>query len=125
MSCTRRPTVPTTIFGEYIGVKVPRAADAFVDTQKITRYLLSPSEPKSAVFVSVGYRVSEWQVLEQDLLRLIRQTEYTEVHTVEWGSRYVVDGVIVSPSGKVVALRTVWQIEQTGGSPRLITAYPR
>lgn len=106
-------------------MKVPRAEDAYIDPHKITRYLLSPGEPKSAVFVAVGYEVSEWRALEEDLLRLIRDTNYTEVHTVLWGSRYVVDGVLESPSGRIVRLRTIWQVEERGGRPRLITAYPR
>ncbi len=54
-------------------------------------------------------------MLEQDLLRLIRETEYTEEHTDACGNRYVVDGMNELCSGKIVSLRTIWQVEHIEG----------
>ncbi|EUA05429.1 hypothetical protein [Mycobacterium kansasii] len=36
----------------------------------------------------------------------------------------VVDGVVESPCGRMVALRTVWISDGPGDVPRLVTAYP-
>jgi hypothetical protein len=41
------------------------------------------------------------------------------------GRKYIIDGLIDSPSGASAAIRTVWIIEQGESIPRLVTAYPR
>jgi len=44
----------------------------------------------------------------------------------EYGTKYIVDGPIISPIGKVVSIRTIWIVEAADpmGSPRFVTAYP-
>ena len=40
------------------------------------------------------------------------------------GEKYVVDGQIETPSGRLPAVRTIWIIDRGLDTPRLVTAYP-
>jgi len=40
------------------------------------------------------------------------------------GKKYIVDGRIETPTGKVPIVRTVWIIDRGETVPRLVTAYP-
>jgi hypothetical protein len=40
------------------------------------------------------------------------------------GVKYVLDGVVVTPHGEALRLRTVWIVEPAVGYPRFVTAYP-
>jgi len=40
------------------------------------------------------------------------------------GWKYIVDGEIDTPSGRRVAIRTVWIVEHVDQPPRLVSAYP-
>jgi len=40
------------------------------------------------------------------------------------GTKYVVDGLITTPSGDQVKLRTVWIVDEGQNNPRFVTAYP-
>ncbi|HEX5472949.1 MAG TPA: hypothetical protein VFW73_13740, partial [Lacipirellulaceae bacterium] len=40
------------------------------------------------------------------------------------GQKYIIEGIITSPTGKTAMIRSVWIIDQGYDSPRLVTAYP-
>ena len=40
------------------------------------------------------------------------------------GEKYVVDGQIETPSGRMQKVRTIWIIDRGLDTPRLVTAYP-
>ena len=42
----------------------------------------------------------------------------------EYGTKYVIDGSIETPSGNVVKVRTIWIIEKGQDRPRFVTVYP-
>jgi hypothetical protein len=50
--------------------------------------------------------------------------EISESIVTRHGTKYVVDGLLATPSGRSVAVRTVWIIEDASLPPRLVTAYP-
>ena len=108
--------------------QVARWDEARVDERKIVDYLLAADHPgggdKAAFFMSVGYQREEWTRLRDDLVALARRGgEITEYQT-PFGTKYVVDGLIQSPDGRMVVLRTVWISDRPDDPPRLVTAYP-
>jgi len=46
------------------------------------------------------------------------------VRQTRWGPRYEIDGELKAPDGRQPRIRTVWQVDEGGIAPRLITAYP-
>jgi hypothetical protein len=42
----------------------------------------------------------------------------------EFGTRYTVEGELITPDGRNPRVRTVWMVEKGSDIPRLITAYP-
>ena len=50
---------------------------------------------------------------------VVRKTE-TSPH----GRKYVMVGKVVSPTGKVATVQTVWIVDRGLDVPRLVTAYP-
>ena len=110
-------------------MKLPNREQAIVKESKIKDYLLSDThvigKTKAAFFNSVGYSLNEWQKLQKDLTKVAFQYDVNSEVTTEFGIKYTVDGVIESPSGKEINIRTVWIIDKNKNIPYLITAYPR
>lgn len=59
------------------------------------------------------------------LRRSIAQKEDIK-ETIEssYGIKYVIEGIIQSPNGSTIKIKTVWIIEKGETAPRLVTAYP-
>ena len=47
----------------------------------------------------------------------------TKAETTDWGTKYVVEGMVPAPDGNPMSLATVWIINEAG-DPVLVTAYP-
>ena len=109
--------------------RLPYATAARVDTLKLDEYLLNPAHPdnggKAAFFIALGFARSDVEPLRSALIRLAAEGTLTRQTVSVHGTKFVVDGVLRSPSGSEPVVRTVW-IGDTGGiAPRLVTAYPR
>ena len=39
------------------------------------------------------------------------------------GKKYIIDGILKTPKGRDVKIRTVWIVEHNDARPRFITAY--
>ena len=109
-------------------MKLPNADHLRVDRRKITEYLLSPTHPdghsKSEFFTRFGFSLEHWQLLAEALRE--HGSTHPVVKAVEtpYGTRYIIEGRLVSPDSLHPLIRTVWIIEKGETSPRLITAYP-
>lgn len=108
--------------------QLPYAESAFVPQEKILDYLLSEEHPfgrhKAKLFLRYGFTRENWQIFRDHLLRHGRTNPVVSVEPNPYGVRYIVEGVVETPSGRPLVLRTVWFIENESESPRLITAYP-
>jgi hypothetical protein len=108
--------------------RIPDAESASVDQSKITDYLLAESHPdgrsKAAFLKRFGFNVENWGVLAAALRQIARQNEVVEAIESNYGTRYIVDGVLESPDGRAPVLRTVWIVERGRPAPRFITGYP-
>ena len=109
-------------------MKLPNYENALVPSEKLTDYLLSDLHPvgraKALFLKNLGYDDTDVDILARDLLAIAQEEDISAVQTSEYGTKYVVDGFIQTPSGSTVAMRTVWIIELESRQPRLVTAYP-
>ncbi len=109
-------------------MKLPNACLAHVDEEKITDYLLNPDHPanggKARFFMEFGFMRSDWRALAVAFLELAVKAEILQSSASPHGHKYVLDGLIDTPSGKRPCVRTVWIIDEGFNTPRLVTAYP-
>lgn len=109
-------------------MRLPNAAEAQVDGEKITEYLLSANHPdgrsKAEFFSRFGFGLGNWQVLMVALRQHGANCPVVEVVESSYGARYVVEGEIETPDGRNPQLRSVWIMAGARTTPRLITAYP-
>lgn len=110
-------------------MKLPGRDRAFIPERKLTAYLLSLSHPvgraKARFFRRFGFDASNTELLRDELLALARQADVVRTEHTAYGTKYVVDGSLSTPSGDEVAVRTVWMIEKSEpDAPRFVTAYP-
>lgn len=110
-------------------MKLPKAGRALVDREKITEYLLNPRHPdnggKAPFFEMMGFRRDDWTTLAEALKRLAFDADAVRRTDSAHGEKYVVDGPIESPGGRVLRVRTVWIVDRGREAPRLVTAYPQ
>lgn len=108
--------------------KLPNAHLAFVEPTKLASYLLDPNHeeggPKSRLLKAIGFDLERPDEVEAALLAHGRADEATEIAT-PYGMKYHVDGALISPSGRSVRVRTVWQIDTGKSAPRFVTLRPR
>lgn len=109
-------------------MRLPNAQRARVDREKIADYLLAASHPhgqsKAEFFFKFGFRIAQWQNLA-DALR-IHGASHQVIRIIEtnYGTKYIIDGLLETPDGRNPYVRTIWQIDKESDYPRFVTAYP-
>ncbi len=107
-------------------MKLPRAADVQIPRRKLEGYLLSSTHPagrfKARFFRALGFDGADQ--LERALRELAGSGTISAEVPTTFGRKYIVDGLLKTPRGTRVALRTVWIQERETEAPRLVTAYP-
>jgi hypothetical protein len=109
-------------------VKLPNAAHAIIPSDKLSDDLLSKSHligrRKARFFLSIGFGEEEVDELKDALMYVAKNGEVKSAITTAFGVKYLVEGVILGPSGRSAAIRTVWIVETGQDRPRLVTVYP-
>jgi hypothetical protein len=109
-------------------MKLPNGDRAIVPQQKITGYLLSfnhrDGRSKAAFFSRFGFSANAWQELARSLRQHAVDHTVSGVEDSPFGTRYVVEGVIITPDERNPVIRSVWFIETDEEIPRFVTAYP-
>ena len=110
-------------------MKLPNHENVVIERLKIEGYLLaldhSIGYAKAKFFIEVGYSKDNWQVLKEDIWNLAQSMEVRSAKKTLYGSKYVIDGVMLTPSGRAINIRTIWILEKDGEVPRFVTAFPR
>ena len=110
-------------------MKLPNAHRAIVEEAKIVDYLLNPAHPdnggKAAFFLELGFRREDWQTLAAAFRTMAQNLTVTTSMASAHGQKYIVEGIIETPSGKTSRVRTVWIVDRGLDTPRLVTAYPQ
>ncbi len=109
-------------------MKLPNGDLAVVEREKIVEYLLNPEHPdnagKAPFFCSLGFCRDNWPSFAAALRKLAETTEISNSMECAHGQKYVLDGRMVTPSGKTAVVRTIWIVDRGLDRPRLVTAYP-
>jgi hypothetical protein len=109
-------------------MKLPNAYLATVSPRKVRGYLLSSTHPrgksKAAFFRNLGFPAEEPQWLIAELRRHAAENKVFQSTETDFGSRYVVDGWIISPVGATAPVRAVWFVDTGQEIPRFVTAHP-
>ncbi len=105
----------------------PDADRAIASQEKICDYLLnrghSVGSPKAEWFASLGYSLTNWMDLRDDLQEIARTCEEFVAVPSSFGVKYITEGVIGCEGYRTASVLAVWMIEGNS-APRLITAYP-
>jgi hypothetical protein len=108
-------------------MKLPKSHFAIVEREKVVDYLLNPSHPdnggKALFFTALGFSRDGW-ALADAFMNLARESEVGVSIESSHGIKYIVDGTLITPSGKCPTVRTIWIVDKGSESPRLVTAYP-
>ena len=109
-------------------MRLPNRESAYVPEPKLEGYLLPETHPvgraKARLLSDFGYDDTNAKSLEQALLAVAHEQPLAEVIESEYGVKYVIDGVLRTPSGSALRLRTVWIVDTADERPRFATAYP-
>jgi len=122
-------TNPNCIIGNKSeNIKIPNFELADLPESKILDYLLSENHEegwgKAKFFKSIGFTIELWEDLAIALKLHGVENSVAKIEEREFGTRYVVEGPLKSPSGRTVKIRSVWFIATDTTHPRFTTAYP-
>lgn len=109
-------------------MKLPFRKNAYIPKEKLTRYILSETHAdgklKARLFRKVGFNETNVSLLEKSLLNIAYTQEIKNIVESIHGTKYVIEGPIETPSGKILKLRTIWILETNENIPRFVTTYP-
>ena len=104
------------------------AIERQIEKAKLVDYLLHPanSRGKAAFFIRHGFTPASWEQLRDALLEHAANMTVISELTSSYGIRYLVSGVLKTPSKHVPPplVLAVWQHDTGARGVRLITAYP-
>jgi hypothetical protein len=107
---------------------VPSCDQSIVEHTKITDYLLSRTHPigqaKARFFRRFGFSEDAPDGLAQALLAHVRDNVVAAIETSALGTKYRVDGPLLSPDGRNPSVSTVWIVLDGETIPRFVTAFP-
>lgn len=109
-------------------MKLPHRKNAYIPKEKLTDYILSETHAdgklKAKLFRKFGFNETNVSLLEKSLLNIAYKQEVKDIVESIHGTKYVIDGKIKTPRGKILKIRTVWILEPNKNAPRFVTTYP-
>ena len=109
-------------------MNLPNYEKAYVPKQKLSNYLLSEThavgKAKAKYFRSLGYTEENADQLADALLIIAKSEGVSQEVASRYGTKYTIEGEIVTPIGITVRIRSVWVVEPHDHQPRFVTAYP-
>ena len=109
-------------------MKLPNRDEAYIPLPKLQSYLLSLThsvgQAKAKFFREFGFDETNIGLFEVGLLSLARNEEVADTIATPFGTKYIVDGRLSTPTDTFVNVRTVWIIEHGESKPRFVTAHP-
>jgi lactate dehydrogenase-like 2-hydroxyacid dehydrogenase len=109
-------------------LKLTNNSLAYIPSGKLTAYLLSEThsvgKSKAKLFRSVGYNELNVSLLKESLLSIAHTEDILDTQSSEHGVKYVIEGMLQTPAGGTLKIRTVWIIDRGQDRPRFVTAYP-
>jgi len=107
---------------------MPNSENAYIDAAKIREYILSSTHPigrfKAALFYKLGYSQEKWEQLELDIRQQHLPLDAEPITQSQYGTKYAIKGIVKTPNGGKVLLRSIWIILEGDETPRFVTIYP-
>lgn len=108
-------------------MKLPNNQDAIIPYEKISGYLLSATHRdgrhKAAFFTRFGFSLDSWTILAESLLRHVADHDVNKIEESAFGTRYIIEGIMFAPDGRLPYVRSIWFVEKGEKLPRFVTAY--
>lgn len=109
-------------------MKLPNAQIAVIEPKKLSEYLLNTQHKrggsKARLLYHFGYRAVDWERLASDIRQSHLEADLQATTQTAYGVRYEIHAPLHTPSGRMLMVRTIWQIDTDKYIPRLITLYP-
>ncbi len=109
-------------------MQLPNRLQAYIPPQKLSAYLLSEThaigKDKARFFRALGFNETNIDLLEQGLLTIAHNAMAQEIVASPHGTKYILEGILHSPSRTSPRIRTIWILETREENPRFVTAYP-
>jgi hypothetical protein len=109
-------------------MKIPNRDRAIIEPSKITEYLLNTDHKrggaKAKLLIQFGYSIDNWQQLEADIRSFHLNEDVNLITETVYGTRYQISANLITPIGRPLTVKTVWQIDLNTNFPRLITLVP-
>lgn len=70
------------------------------------------------------FNKTNMDLLLEEIIEIAHSEDVKEVISSPHGTKYVVEGSILTPQENYISLRTVWIIDKEQDQPRFVTAYP-
>ena len=109
-------------------MKIPAAHLVKVPREKVVDYLLSETHPvgrhKAVLFRSWGFSANNWLELADSLQRHAAENDITKEEPSPFGMRFVVEGIMEVPDGRLPLVRAIGFVRHQETTPRFVTAYP-
>ena len=103
-------------------MNLPQAAKARVEHEKIAGYLLNHNHPgghsKATFSERFGFRAANWQQLAEALRNQALRSPVSDTVLSSYGTRYIVEGPIETPTGEHPQVRTVAVVTVEAGDVR-------
>jgi hypothetical protein len=106
--------------------RLPNLDNLRVEKAKIAGYLLceEKSGGKSAFCLAFGYTLTNWEILKAALIQHATTHEVVRSSETSHGIKYIIEGELQTPNGRLPQVRSVWIVDTDKDAPRLVTAYP-
>lgn len=78
----------------------------------------------SLCILHFGFTVEHWEILAEALLAHAATHEIAKIESSPFGLRYVIEGIISTPDGRMPHVRAVWFMENGEDRARFVTACP-
>ena len=100
--------------------------DSIIVPEKLTQYLLVQKKrnDKSKWLAQGGYTLENWTELATDLRDQILSLEATATENTRYGQMCEIKGNLTGPTGRTLAVVTIWMTERATGVTKFITMYP-
>jgi hypothetical protein len=108
-------------------MRLPHSDKARIDPRKVSDYLLSTVHPvgrhKQRFFHKIGFSGDQPARFVAALRQVARQGALRGETPTRFGTKYIVDGWLDAPIGRV-EIRTVWMVPEGAVVPEFVTAFP-
>lgn len=101
---------------------------AYIPLSKLRDYLLSEThsvgKSKAKLLRSLGFNEMNVNLLKEGLTAIAHSGDVKEAMSSPHGVKYIIDGLLPTPDGGSIKMRTIWIIDKGHERPRFVTAYP-